>query len=125
MKKIDVKEFWKKHKKKIIIIGSSIGSAATVYVLVKHVGGGKKDILNLNMPLQPFQNGILSKRAKIEIPEMDGMICLDIAKDINDGRIVWLDGSQVKLMGKVGENLCKIDGVNPDMLATMIILEKE
>lgn len=123
MKKIKVKEFWKKHKEKIIIIGSSIGSAATVYILAKNVRFDKKDIVN--MKIQPIQDGILSKRAKIEIPEMDGMKCLDIARDINDGRVVWLGGSQVKLMGKVGENLCKIDGVDPDMLATMIVLAKE
>lgn len=104
MKKPNVKKFLERNGKKILI---GAGAAAIVAIGVLAIKKSK---------------GSTPSR---EIPETDGFKILDIGEDINDGCIVWMNGCQLSDCGKLGENLIKIDRVDPKTMITMVILAKE
>lgn len=122
MRKINIKEIWKKHKKKIIAVGATAAGCLAVYQITKH---GKIVIEGIQVDFKDFVDGVCVKNDGINIPEMDDMRCLDIAKDVNNGKVVWLEDCKLSQMGKLGENLTKIEGVDPNMVTTMVILETD
>lgn len=112
MKKItkkDIKTYLEDHKKQIIVGATIVGVAVTGVMLKKHG-------CNIH---------IFKSKPSREIPEVDGFKILDIADDINDGCITWLDNCRLSDCGKLGEGLIKIDRVKPDMLVTMAIVANE
>lgn len=59
------------------------------------------------------------------IPDTELFKILDIADDVDEGCVTWLDGCKLSDCGKFGEEMIKIDRVNPEMLVTMVILAKD
>lgn len=121
MKQIDWKGIWERHKKKILIgVGGSVLGGVIIYDIVKKKDQ-IKELINLDFN---FKEGILAERDGISIPNMTNMECLDITKDGIDGRVVWMRDCTLSQMGLFGENLSKIDGVDLNTFATMIVLNK-
>lgn len=116
-----IKTFWDKHKKKILIIGSVAAGCVTVGLITRR---GKEVLDSISIDFGDFKAGSCAKQNGIDIPDMSGMKCLDIAPD-GDGKVVWLSDCTLKQMGELGENLCKIEGLDPDMVTTMVIVGKE
>lgn len=114
-----IKNFWREHKVQIVCIGGGVTavaiSAVAAYSACKNL---KKDHTNL-------LNNVWDINPSRAIPKTDGFNIADIADDIDDGCIVWMDGCKLSDCGKLGEGLTKIERVTPNMMVTMAILAKE
>lgn len=123
MKKHNVKDLWRKHKNKILIGIGFVTVGGTIIYAIKAKQKSDYVLDDFKIDFGNFIEGVCAKREHISIPEMDGMRCLDIAKD-GDGKVVWLEDCVLAKAGQLGENLVKIEGVDSDMVATMVILAK-
>lgn len=119
LSKEDIKNYWQTNKKKIVIgVSATAGLVATVsYVMVRKTPNddGFLDVLKGSVKGKPSR----------PIPITDGFKILDIAEDVNDGCITWMDGCKLSDCGKLGEGLIKIDRIDPNMMLTMAILAKD
>ncbi len=115
-----LKEFWERNKSKIFIgVGGTILAISTINFIIK---------LRRYSNFKSFTfKGIDPSRVKPtrEIPDVEGFKILDIGEDINDGCVVWFDGCELLDCGKLGEELCKIDRIDPKTLITLAILSHE
>lgn len=116
LSKEDIKNYWETNKKKIVIgVSAAAGLVATVsYVMIQ------KTVI-VRCFLDVLKGSVKSR----PIPITDGFKILDIAEDVNDGCITWIDGCKLSDCGKLGEGLIKIDRIDPNMMLTMAILAKD
>lgn len=124
MKKIskeDIKNFWEEHKTEIIAGTVAVaGFIGTGLVLWKTSQKTSSDVVEDFGGLTIFR-----KEPSRPIPETELFKISDIAEDVNDGCVVWLDSCKLADCGKVGEELCKIARVTSDMVMPMVILGKD
>ena len=127
MKKIsreDIKNFWEEHKKKIIAGTVAAGGLVVMTGLtIRNIKRAKN--LDASGILKGFNWDGTPTIMSRPIPETELFKILDIAEDVNDGCVVWLDGCKLADCGKVGEELCKIARVTSDMVMPMVILGKD
>lgn len=121
--KTNIKKFLEKHKEKILVVCSITAGCVVTYLATMHEA--KYILEDCRIDFGDFIEGVCAKKEHIEIPDMNDMRCLDIAKDGDFGKIVWLEDCTLKQMGKLGENLCKIEGVTQDMVTNMVIVNKD
>lgn len=125
MSKKDIKEFFKNNKEKVIFFG---GVAITSLIGVGFYCVSKRKPETDSSELHTICNALSGNIRPIlsrAIPETEGFKILDIAEDVNDGCIVWLDDCKLSDCGKLGEGLSKIENVDSEMLSTMIVLAKD
>ena len=122
MTKKDVKKFWENNKKKILIGGSVIVGGLVGLTIYKSKTQKNifSDLTEIN--LTPFLDG--ATKPSRPIPNVEGFNILDIADDVEEGCVTWLDGCKLADCGKLGEGLTKIERIDPDMMVTMVIMAK-
>lgn len=113
MTKKKIKDFWERNKKKIVIAGAAIVGTGVSLLMIKNCHGSSDAV-----------ESVFKSKPSRKIPEVDGFKILDIAEDVNDGCVTWMDSCKLSDCGKLGEGLCKIERVNPEMNLTMAILAK-
>lgn len=122
MTKKDVKEFWESNKKKILIGGSVIVGGLVGLTIYK--SKTQKDIFGdlTGIDITPFWKKAM--KPSRPIPNVEGFNILDIADDVDESCVAWLDGCRLVDCGKLGEGLTKIEKVDPEMMITMVIMAK-
>lgn len=119
-KKEKAKEFWGKHKKKIILGGvlAAVGITAVV------VGSKKKSEKHESVAGLIEDNTWVANREKMDqrIAALDWKVgTMDDLWDEDDYTNAIINDINVSDIGLLGDEFCKIEGVSPDSNVTMMI----
>lgn len=117
LSKEQVKEFWKNHKKEILIGGAVVIGGTAVYILtgkkVKNLENGCK--VNDLLPIKEY--------TKLDIPENVALMGISEISSTNFSEYadIWLDMTSLRDLGDFGKSLIDTYGWDPDSTITGVV----
>lgn len=117
LSKEQVKEFWKNHKKEILIGGAVVIGGIAVYILtgkkVKNLENGYK--VNDLLPIKEY--------TKLDIPENVALMGISEISSTNFGEYadIWLDMTSLRDLGDFGKSLIDTYGWDPDSTISGVV----